>query len=379
MDAGPAFRQPWRLSEPARRWLDRAIVVLPMLPVPFLAIAGGWTVALLATAQLVPLWWRRAHPVPVFAAVAAASAAQVPLTEQPLHAQVAFPIALYSVARYASVGPAAVALGVGLIASAVASVDWLIGFDSEVRPGTFAPYFLTMAGIVVTAWALGTQARTRRAYVDALVERGERIELEAAQQIELAALDERARIAREMHDVVAHGLSVMVVQADGARYAAARDPGAAERALETISATGRDALDDMRRLLGLLRSDHTGTAPAPRLAEIADLLTDVTADLHGLDTEVPPGVALTAYRVVQESLTNVRKHAGPGARPHVAVRVEDAVRITVEDDGRGAAAPHDGHGHGLRGMRERVGVHGGELEAGPRPGGGFRVAARIPL
>jgi signal transduction histidine kinase len=116
----------------------------------------------------------------------------------------------------------------------------------------------------------------------------------------------------------------------------------------------------------------------PRLAEIADLVTDVSADLSGLDTEVPPAVALTAYRVVQESLSNVRKHAGPGAQAHVEVRVADDVLITVEDDGRGAAAPDDGHGHGLQGMRERVAVHAGYLEAGPRPGGGFRVAARIP-
>ena len=104
----------------------------------------------------------------------------------------------------------------------------------------------------------------------------------------------------------------------------------------------------------------------------------MSADLRGLDTEVPSAVALTAYRVVQESLSNVRKHAGPGARAHVEVRVEDDVLITIEDDGRGAAAPDDGHGHGLQGMRERVAVHNGTLEAGPRPGGGFRVAARIP-
>ena len=260
----------------------------------------------------------------------------------------------------------------------LAALRWIEGYGDAGSSWSYLSYLLPLTTIVVTAWALGTLGRVRRAYVDTLVERGERIEREAAQQVELAALDERARIAREMHDVVAHGLTVMVVQADGARYAAGQDPAAAERALEAIAATGRGALADMRRMLGLLRSDDTGTAPAPRLTEIADLVIDVSADLRGLDADVPPAVALTAYRVVQESLSNVRKHAGPDASTHVEVRVDDAVHITVEDDGRGASAPDDGLGHGLRGMGERVAVHDGHLEAGPRPGGGFRVAARIP-
>jgi len=372
-------RAPWRLGPQGRRWFDAALagtLLLPVLGFPLAGYPTAWVP--LTIAQIAPLFWRRHHPVPVFAVIALAHAVQVLLFDHALWGQVALPIALYSVARYSTPLLSAGALAISLVGATLAAFRWIEGYGDAGSSWSFVSYLLPLTTIVVTAWALGTLGRVRRAYVDTLVERGERIEREAAQQVELAALDERARIAREMHDVVAHGLTVMVVQADGARYAAGKDPAAAERALEAIAATGRGALDDMRRLLGLLRSDDTGTAPAPRLAEIADLVIDVSADLHGLDADVPPAVALTAYRVVQESLSNVRKHAGPEARAHVSLRVDDAVHITVEDDGRGATAPDDGQGHGLQGMGERVAVHDGDLEAGPRPGGGFRVAARIP-
>lgn len=382
MDAGHASHQPWRLPSWARRWLDLAVVGVLMLPTLGYPFAGlGWEWPVLATAQLVPLLWRRRHPVAVFVAIVVASGTQVLLIDVPLHSQLAFPIALYSLARFSSAAPAAVGLAVGLTAGAVASLDWLAGFDAEIRPGTFAPYFLTIGAIAVAAWALGTQGRIRRAYVDALLERGERIEREAAQQVALAASAERARIAREMHDVVAHGLTVMVVQADGARYAAAQQPAIAAETLATISEAGRDALHEMRRLLGVLRSEETGTAPQPRLPDIAALVADeqVAAELDGLDRPVPDGSALTAYRVVQEALSNVRKHAGPTAATRVRVCVDEAIEVVVEDDGRGASALDDGQGLGLLGMRERVLAHDGELDAGPRPSGGFRVRARIPL
>ena len=372
-------RAPWRLGPRGRRWFDGALAATLLLPIAGFPLASyPWWWAILGVLQIGPLFWRRSHPFTVFLVIAAAHAAQVVVMDHAFWGQVALPIALYSVARYSTAGPAAIALGISLVGAVVATRRWLVGYGDDGSGWGWVSYLGALSTVVVAAWALGTLGRVRRAYVDTLVERGQRIEREAAQQVELAALDERARIAREMHDVVAHGLTVMVVQADGARYAAAKDPGVAERALEAIADTGRGALADMRRLLGLLRSDDTGTAPAPRLAEIADLVIDVSSDLEGLDTDVPPAVALTAYRVVQESLSNVRKHAGPEARAHVEVRVDDAVRITVEDDGRGASAPDDGLGHGLLGMTERVAVHDGHLEAGPRPGGGFRVSARIP-
>ena len=365
--------------------MDVALVVLLVVPAPLYAVAGEPAGVLLVPLQAVPLLWRRTHPDLVLAAVVAASALQVPLTAYPIHTQVAFPVAVYSAARFSTATAGWVALAVGEVAAAVAAADWIVGLGGDLQPKAYGSYVLTVSAFVVTAWALGTLGRTRAAYVDALVERGERIARDAEQRVALAAADERARIAREMHDVVAHGLSVIVVQADGARYAAQHDPRVAVDALERIAGTGREALTDMRQLLGLLRADDTGRAPLPGLADLAALVDDeptADGDLTGLERPVPTAVGLTAYRVVQEALTNVRKHAGPGARARVAVTVKDEVAIEVVDDGRGAATPGglgEPAGHGLVGMRERLDVHGGTLVAGPRPGGGFGVRATIPL
>jgi len=381
-------RQPWRLDARGQRVFDAVLATALLLPVatfPFLDDGGlAWT--LLALAQLLPLYFRRRHPVPVFAVVALASAAQALVIDLPLWSQVAFPIATYSVARYSTALPSGVALGVGVCGALVASYDWLRGLDGQQGVAVFT-YTLFISAIVATAWALGTLGRVRRAYVDALVERGERIAREADQRAELAASAERARIAREMHDVVAHGLSVIVVQADGARYAAVADPEVATATLETIAATGRESLDEMRRLLGLLRAgEETGWRPQPGLADLPSLLDDaraggaeVEATLPHETPAVPDGVALTAYRVVQEALSNVRKHAGPAPHVQVSVTAGPELVVEVEDDGRGAGSVNDHRGNGLVGMRERVTVHGGTFEAGPRSGGGFRVAARLPL
>jgi signal transduction histidine kinase len=378
---------PWRLGPRGQWWFDVGLVcalALPALATPL--TDAGWLGLALSLGQIVPLYWRRHHASASFAAVAVASAAQPIAIDTPLWSQVAFPVAVYSVARYSTTVRGLLAVAVGLCGAVVASFVWVRGYDGDPTAGSVLSYTITIDTIVVTAWALGALARTRRAYVDALVERGEQIQREAVQQVALAASDERARIAREMHDVVAHGLSMIVVQADGARYAARQDPAAATDALETISATGREALDEMRRMLGLLRADDgTELRPQPGLADLEALVAEartaglrVDASLPAPPPPVPDGVALTAYRVVQEALTNVRKHAGPDVTVRVGVDVGDDVRLLVEDDGRGAAVP-DGRGLGLVGMRERVAVHGGTVEAGPRPGGGFRVSARLPL
>ncbi len=264
---------------------------------------------------------------------------------------------------------------------------WLFGFGAgDLTAGNLAPYAVTIGAIVTAAWALGWAAQSRERYVASLVARAEQAERMAEREVELAARDERSRIAREMHDVVAHGLSVIVVQADGARYAAAKDPDVAVGTLETISATGREALTEMRRLLGLLREGDTGVAPQPGLDDVRHLVDEaraagmrVAADLPEPAPDVPDGVGLAAYRIVQEALTNVRKHAGPDAAVDVRVAVDRGVAIDVRDDGRGAAARAEGRGLGLVGMRERAAVHGGTLEAGPAPGGGFAVSARLPL
>jgi signal transduction histidine kinase len=241
---------------------------------------------------------------------------------------------------------------------------------------------------VVAAWALGNLRRARVQRLAALEERARLLELERDQEMRLAAQTERARIARELHDVVAHSLSVVIAQADGGRYAGKDDPAAATGALEAIAATGRQALTDMRALLGVLREGGGQEyAPQPDVGAVPALVEDVR--VSGLDVDLivegaprpmPAGPQLAAYRIVQESLTNVLKHAGPAARAWVRLHWrDDALELSVLDDGRGAGAPDgDGNGQGLTGMHERARLHGGRLEAGPRAGGGFGVHAALP-
>ena len=390
MTTAPAWTgriAPW--SPTRDKWYDRALVLALLLPAPImLGTSVAPMTAVLSGLQIAPLWWRRSHPDLCFAAVATMMALQILLTSTPIWGQVAMPFAIYSVAAFSTPRRSLVAVAVGLVGSLVGPVDWVTSLSVD----ALYPLVLFVGACalsVIAPWALGMLTRTRRAYVAQLIERSERIEREALQRAELAASDERARIASEMHDVVAHGLSVMVVQADGARYAAADDPEAATQALRTIGDTGRESLTEMRRLLGLLRSDDTGTAvlrPQPGLVDLEYLLAEASGTGMHLTTavdqplpDVPAGVGLTVYRVVQEALTNVRKHAGPDPQVRVAVRhLGDGIRITVEDDGRGASARDDGEGHGVVGMQERVAAVGGSIEAGPRPGGGFRVEALVP-
>ncbi|MDT9594730.1 histidine kinase [Nocardioides zeae] len=386
-------RQPRRLGPRGRAWFDR-LLTLGLVAFTVLGALGAdepaWLV--LGLAQTVPLWWRRGHPVLVYTAVAVASAAQVLVLDTPLVSQLAYPVAVYSAARFASARAGAVALLVGLCAAVTAAVDWISPYyDSPYPWAPVISYATTIGVIVLAAWSLGTLGRTRQAYVGALLDHADDLAREAEQRAELAASDERTRIAREMHDVVAHGLSVIIVQADGARYAAAKEPAVAVEALETVSATGREALAEMRRLLGVLRTDDTGVRPQPGLADLPWLLEQAAADGLPLEVTLPDplpavgdGVGLVVYRVVQEALTNVRRHAGLVRRVEVEVATAPGgLRVDVRDDGRGAGGAGgrtDGTGGlGLVGMRERVLASGGELEVGPRPGGGFAVGARIPV
>lgn len=217
--------------------------------------------------------------------------------------------------------------------------------------------FIMLTVMVAGVYILGLHMRTRRAYLRSVEERAARLELERDNEVRMAMAAERARIARELHDVVAHNVSVIVVQADGAAYAIDTDVGRARQALDTISSTGRMALAEMRRLLGVLReTDDAGAfAPQPGVAQLDDLVEQVRAsgltvsyEVEGTRAVMSEGRQLTVYRIVQEALTNTLKHGGP--RVNVSVRLryaEDALEIRVEDDGRGAAASNDGRGHGL--------------------------------
>jgi signal transduction histidine kinase len=243
--------------------------------------------------------------------------------------------------------------------------------------------------LVAGAWFLGHSVRTRRLYTETLEAKNRELELAQHELALQAVTEERLRIARELHDVVAHSMSVVAVHAGTGRMVAGDDPAAAERALATIEATTRSALGEMRRLLGVLRSpdgdEPAALGPAPGLADL-DLLVaevarsgvDVELRVHGARPVVPPGVDLSAYRVVQEALTNVIKHAGAPTHVDVSLRhLPGSLAVEIVDDGRGAASTVGG-GHGHLGMRERVELWGGELVVGPIDGGGYRVSALLP-
>ena len=245
--------------------------------------------------------------------------------------------------------------------------------------------------IYATAWILGDNVRVRRAYTASLEARAAMLERERGEHARLAVAEERARIARELHDVVAHHVSVMVVQSAAARRVLAKDPALATEALDVVEATGRQALVEMRRMLGVLRSDDPSDdlAPQPSLerldaliAQVRDAGLEVELAVEGERRQLSPGIDVNAYRIVQEALTNVLKHAGK-ARATVRIRFGDRdLDLEISDDGRGAAAAildAPGDGQGLVGMRERVQLHGGQLQAGPRMEGGYRVKARLPI
>lgn len=285
----------------------------------------------------------------------------------------AYSIAAWSPWRDRAIG--AVALVIGLIVVAVAGIPGASGADIVFNFVLFA-----------AAYLFGSTMRNRRLYSEQLEARADALEKERDEGSKRAVAEERLRIAQELHDVVAHSMGVIAVQAGVGAHVIDSDPDEAKKSLEAISHTSRSALTEIRRLLGVLRDDAGASyAPAPGLAELDRLVRDVGAaglevevQHEGTRTELPAGIDFTAYRIVQEALTNVLKHAGR-ARAVVVIGYEgDALRLEILDDGRGVNGQSVPGGHGILGMRERVGVYGGSFEAGPRTGGGFRVAARLP-
>ncbi|WNI24110.1 sensor histidine kinase [Streptomyces sp. ITFR-16] len=340
---------------------------------------------------------RRRAPEKMLLLAIAMGVVQLVFGVRPTVANFAMLVITFTVATVGERWASRLALACSLCAATLSQLRWP---NEDVEPRSWAQtVFLVVVMTVpfVLAWVLGDSMRTRRAYFDELEERAARLEREREAQSKVAVAAERARIARELHDVVAHNVSVMVVQADGAAYVMDAAPDQARQALETISSTGRQALAEMRRLLGVLRTGDARESgeyvPQPDVEQIEDLIDQVrTAGLavdfkvEGTPRPLPSGVELTAYRIVQEALTNTRKHGGPNAGASVRlVYFDDGLGLLVEDDGRGAAhelyedGGADGAGHGMIGMRERVGMVGGTLDAGPRPGGGFRISALLPL
>jgi signal transduction histidine kinase len=377
-------------------WLQRhpvvpdAVLAIGLFVLLILASAfgydPGWPHITLGAVMFGALVFRRVRPVESFAAVALAGLAQwiAGVSLSPVDAAIL--LALYSIAAYGPRWASRLGLAVGVLGAVLASQRYVLVGGS----GAFMTGLMLYAAAAAGAWALGDVRGVRQAYVTGLAERARQAERERDQEAQIAAAEERARIAREMHDVVAHNLSVIVVQADGGRYAAERDPQSAVSALEAIAKTGRGALAEMRRLLGVLRTgdDPSDEAPGPQpdLAQLPELVASIRESGLPVDLRVSgeprtlaEGQSLAAYRAIQEALTNVLKHAGPRARATVELAYAgDGLHLEVTDDGRGAAATTDGDGHGLAGMRERLAMYSGRVDAGPTAGGGWRVAIDLP-
>ena len=342
-------------------------------------VAGPtWLLVAFPLGLALPLLVRRRHPLAALSVVLATVVLQALVTQNtPEGLEMIFcvGVAMYSVAAYAERTHAVTGLVLGAATYGVYA-GWNVDIRSGRHSDAWAGAFFGIA--LVTVWLVGVYVRYRRGEETAAARAAE-VERQARE----AVTEERARIARELHDVISHNLSVVVVQAAGARATGQHDPAT----LEKIERSGRDSLIEMRRMLGVLRrtDDSPDLLPQPGLSLLEDLVTSfreagmsVELSVQGDPGTVPSAVQLSAYRIVQESLTNVLKHAGK-ASAKVRVRVERGqVRLDVLDDGRGACADDTG-GHGLIGMRERVALFGGQLETGALPGGGFRVRASLPM
>ena len=390
-------------------------------------------VSLLAGAGMVLPWAvRRVRPVASAAVVTAAAVLHLLAGPEFSLSLLMVPLTVYNLAANAPRSVSVAGLLLGLVGGVANGVKvWLfpaqfvtpdgLTVRSPAEPLAMVIMAIGCGLMVLTAWAFGDVVRNRRLAVRALEDRAHRLEVQSRQERELAAADERSHIAREMHDIVAHSLQVVISQADGARYAAAAKPALAVTALETIGQTGRSALADMRQLLGVLREtgetvagvpgvtdddarrpaavvaspDGRGTRlppgrrPQPRLADLPALVE--TMRLSGLEVSLletgtprralPAGGELAAYRIVQEALTNTLRHGGPDADAFVTLAwTARGLDLQIDDDGRGAAADPAtrGSGQGLRGAAERTALFGGTLETGPRVGTGYRVSAHLP-
>jgi signal transduction histidine kinase len=385
----------WRRADRRRPWLrDLAVMALvALLAVPDLVGGAGHgplsddaeaaalprlVVAAFVAALILPLWWRRRAPAAAVAAIAAVSLLEWSLGVW-LQAGVALLVALYSLARHGSLR--ALAWASGIVGTELAVAVFFLLPVRYPLPGLFL-----LLGTATAAVAVGLTVRTRNAYLAALEDRAARLDIERDQRIRLTAAAERSRVAREMHDIVGHNLSVMIGLADGAATLATTRGERSAEPLRLIGDTGRQALQELRRVLGVLRDDteQARLTPQPGIADLDELISRIRAagltvgyrssgDVNALGR----GVQLAVYRVVQEALTNTLKHAGAAATATVVVAAgDDRVRVRVTDAGPPPTArpKGDDQGHGLVGIRERASLYGGEVNIGPAgPAGGWVV------
>jgi signal transduction histidine kinase len=343
------------------------------------AASPSWWGTILVVAASLPIALRRVSPIPV-----ALGIVLVQVVSEAVGVQgsgwVGLMIAVYSLGAHTSGRPRTRATIAIVVLLSSLLISGLI--VDQIGPGSVIGSGITLT----TAFVLGDNLQRRRQAIADLAERAERAERERDLLAREKVTEERTRIARELHDVVAHSVSVMIIQAGAARRTLRADPDAAVAALTTIEGSGREAMAELRRVLGVLRhADQADLAPQPSI----DSLRDLVADDHDLPIrlevaddlgDLPPSVELTGYRVVQEALTNVRRHAGPVTKVDVRLcRIDDRLVIEVNDDGRGAAADSVPEGFGLVGMRERISTVGGTLDVGPHRGGGWHVRAELPV
>jgi signal transduction histidine kinase len=385
-------REPGALSRLSESWraFDRTHVQLADGALAFAVFAvclagdeparGSVSAGLFTFLLALPIAWRRRAPITVFLVTAVVAFAQW-LAGPPLLADVALLAALYTVAADRPRRPAVAGAFILEGGAVLAAARW-----GESALVTFA----SLSGAVVAALVSGLYVRARRAHVTSLVERAARLELERDQQALLAAAAERARISREMHDVLAHSLAVVISLANGAAAKLGRDPEQSREAIESISELGRQALADTRRLLSVLRTGdgEAARAPQPGIGQIADLVdraaaTGLAATLtvRGDPVPVADGVALSAYRIVQEAITNAVKHAAGATTVAVELTwTRHRLQIAVTDDGHVDGWPAGAQGgFGLAGMCERAALYGGTATAAPGPEGGWTVSATIPI
>ncbi|MCP2315913.1 Signal transduction histidine kinase [Nocardia amikacinitolerans] len=378
---GPFTRWP-RISD-ASLAVTMFLLAVHVVDAPGDAIAlrsiGSVPVAMLLVSAVasVALYWRRSAPVPVLAVTLLSWLVVAVSSDYSDFGGMAI-IALYSAGRYSGeLRWGYAGIGGGFV---VVTVDGLLAR---------AAWAEIIAGVVAMelAWYVGRRLRLR-------AERDDRLSREQAEEEHRIRIEERTRIARELHDVVAHRVSMMTVQAGAAKVVASHDPEAAHQAMAAVEDAGRQALDELRHLLGVLRPDldHDGLGPQPGLSDLPGLVEevrraglDISVTTENIRASLAARVELSAYRIVQEALTNVLKHSGPRTRTEVHLRGTQCGRgITIEvlDDGRatrsGPSIDKRPAGHGIIGMRERAQLLGGNLEAGPRPGGGFQVLAELP-
>ncbi|MFK8906134.1 sensor histidine kinase [Streptomyces sp. YS-3] len=389
--AGLASARAVRPISAARRWgsrlpptvADSLLPALLLLNITTTPVPQRWPVSVALTAALaLPLVWRRRAPRTVFGVVAAAAFVQW-LMDVQLLADIALLVALYTVAAHSGRRGT-------LVAGVVVEAGVLLACLRWVADDAFLTPFVAVTAMVVAA-VLGVNVRTRGDYLAAVEERAARLEHEQEQQARLAVAEERTRITREMHDIVTHNLSVMVALTDAALYAQHRSPDRATTAMLQISETGRQALTDMRRSLGVLRTDEPDAErhPLPGIAQLPSLADQMGAaglltclETHGEYSHIPATAQLTVYRLVQEALTNTLKHTPTGTHAKVRVRCS-AETVTVDVTDSGPPPLHRGTppsgGHGIPGMRERAAAYGGKVRAGPLPGGGWGVHTRLDL